>query len=69
VWFEAEPWRTSGELFRRLQTEHPGAYPDGQVRTLQRRVKEWRREMAHLMVFGRTSTGEALGEELAMETP
>ena len=51
-WFEAEPWRTSRELFERLQTEQPGVYPDGQLRTLQRRLKEWRGEMAHKMVFG-----------------
>ncbi len=40
-WFDAEPWRTSRELFERLQGEHPGVYPDGQVRTLQRRLKRW----------------------------
>jgi len=51
-WFEAEPWRTSRELFERLQAERPGIYPDGQLRTLQRRLKEWRREAAHKMVFG-----------------
>ena len=51
-WFEAEPWRTSRELFERLQAEQPGAFPDGQLRTLQRRLKEWRREKAHEMVFG-----------------
>ena len=39
-WFEAEPWRTSRELFERLQAEHPGLFPDGQLRTLQRRVKD-----------------------------
>ena len=57
-WFEAEPWRTSRELFERLQTEQPGVYPDGQLRTLQRRLKEWRREMAHKMVFGTEAVGE-----------
>ena len=57
-WFEAEPWRTSRELFERLQTEQPGAYPDGQLRTLQRRLKEWRGEMAHKMVFGAEAAGE-----------
>jgi hypothetical protein len=51
-WFEAEPWRTSREFFERLQEEQPGVFPDGQRRTLQRRLKEWRREMAHKMVFG-----------------
>jgi hypothetical protein len=59
VWFEAEPWRTSRELFERLQAENPGTYPDGQLRTLQRRLKEWRREMAHRMVFGTAPAGEA----------
>jgi hypothetical protein len=57
-WFEAEPWRTSRELFERLQQEQPGAFPDGQRRTLQRRLKEWRREMAHKMVFGAQPAGE-----------
>jgi hypothetical protein len=56
-WFEAEPWRTSRELFERLQAEHPGVYPDGQLRTLQRRLKEWRRELAHKMVFGAEAAG------------
>jgi hypothetical protein len=45
-WFEAEPWRTSRELLERLQAEYPGTYPDGLLRTCQRRLKEWRREAA-----------------------
>jgi hypothetical protein len=51
-WFEAEPWHTSRELLERLQAQCPGVYPDGLLRTLQRRLKEWRREAAHRMVFG-----------------
>jgi hypothetical protein len=51
-WFEVEPWRTSRELFERLQAEYPGMYPDGQLRTCQRRLKEWRREAALRLVFG-----------------
>ena len=58
-WFEAEPWRTSRELFERLQQEQPGAFPDEQRRTLQRRLKDWRRELAHKMVFGIAATGES----------
>src|SRR5229473_156036 len=54
-WFEAEPWRTSRELFERLQAEYPGVYPDGQLRTCQRRLKEWRREAALQLVFGTAS--------------
>jgi len=41
-WFEAELWHTARELLERLQVQYPGAYPDGQLRTLQRRLKEWR---------------------------
>jgi hypothetical protein len=51
-WFEAAPWHTSRELLERLQAQCPGIYPEGQLRTLQRRLKEWRREAAHQMVFG-----------------
>jgi hypothetical protein len=51
-WFDAEPERTGRELFERLQAEHPGVYPDGQLRTFQRRLKGWRREAARRLVFG-----------------
>jgi DNA invertase Pin-like site-specific DNA recombinase len=47
-------WQT----FERLQAEQPGAYPDGQRRTLQRRLKLWRREVAHTLVFGAVPAGE-----------
>ena len=57
-WFEAEPWRTSRELLERLQAQSPGIFPDGLLRTLQRRLKEWRQEAAHRMVFG-TMTADA----------
>ncbi|MBM2716218.1 hypothetical protein JQK88_34685 [Mesorhizobium caraganae] len=36
----------------RLQAERPGQYPDQLLRTLQRRLKIWRKEKAHAMVFG-----------------
>ena len=51
-WFEAEPWHTSRELLERLQEEYPGRYPDKLLRTLQRRVKVWRQNKAHELVFG-----------------
>ena len=52
AWFEAEPWHTSRHLLERLQAAHPGEYPDGLLRTVQRRVKVWRKEKATAMVFG-----------------
>ncbi|MEA3149589.1 MAG: hypothetical protein QOD56_528 [Gammaproteobacteria bacterium] len=63
-WFEAEPWRTSRELFERLQQEQPGAFPNGQRRTLQRRLKDWRRELAHKMVFGIEAAGETTRQDI-----
>jgi hypothetical protein len=39
---EIAPERTAKAIFFELQRESPGRYPDGQLRTLQRRVKEWR---------------------------
>jgi len=54
-WFDAEPERTGRELFERLQAEHPGVYPDGQLRTFQRRLKGWRRETVRRMIFGTTA--------------
>src|SRR5262245_4512147 len=69
-WFEAEPWHTSRELLERLQVQCPGIYPDGQLRTLQRRLKEWRREAAYQMVFGTTQGMAGAGREfLRFEIP
>ncbi|NEI74520.1 hypothetical protein GR212_33780 [Rhizobium lusitanum] len=52
TWFEDEPWRTGRELRERLQSIYPGEYPDGLIRTVQPRVKGWRRERAHRIIFG-----------------
>jgi hypothetical protein len=50
-WLEAEPDRTPKEIFERLLCDAPGSFTDGQIRTLQRRVKEWRRSAIHKLVF------------------
>jgi hypothetical protein len=39
---EREPRLEARTLFESLQREHPGQFADGQLRTLQRRVKTWR---------------------------
>ena len=57
AWFDADPSRTARELLARLNTTHsgdPDGYPDAVLRTLQRRLKGWRAEMAQALVFGRT---------------
>ena len=52
AWFEADPSRTGRELLARLQVEYPDSYPDRLLRTVQRRLKLWRSEMARALVFG-----------------
>ena len=51
VWLESEPDCTAKELFKRLQAEYPGDFRTGQLRTLQRRVKTWRKAAARKLVF------------------
>jgi len=57
-WLQDQPDRTGAELLERLQTENPGQFPDQQLRTLQRRLKLWRRAAARKLVF-RTSNDDA----------
>ena len=56
-WLEAEPDLQATDLLARLQDECPGRYPDKLLRTLQRRVRDWRREIAHRLVFGPSAPG------------
>jgi hypothetical protein len=51
TWLESEPDRTAKELFERLRDQAPATFPAGQLRTLQRRIKEWRRLTARRLVF------------------
>ncbi len=51
-WLEADPDQTAVELFERLQRETPRQFHNGQLRTLQRRLKQWRGAMARRLVFG-----------------
>jgi len=52
TWLEADPDQTGHQLFDLLRNTYPGVYPDGQLRTLQRRVKDLRAQMARKLVFG-----------------
>ena len=40
------------DLFDRLTALHPDRFSDGQLRTLQRRVRQWRAVMARQLVYG-----------------
>jgi hypothetical protein len=57
AWFDADPTSTGAQLLDRLQQTYPGRYSDGLLRTVQRRLKTWRREIAAALVFGRTGQG------------
>ena len=51
VWLQTEPDATSKALMARLQAEHPDRLSEAQLRTMQRRVKEWRGIMAKELVY------------------
>ena len=58
AWFEADLGATGRQLLGRLQAAHPDQYPDKLLRTVQRRLKVWRRERARELVLGpRSSAG------------
>jgi hypothetical protein len=51
-WLLEQPDATAKELFERLQGQVGQTFEPGQLRTLQRRVKQWRSAVAHRLVFG-----------------
>ena len=53
-WLEQEPNACAKELFIRLQTVAPNSFKPSQLRTLQRRVKQWRQDIAFQLVFSGT---------------
>ncbi|MBF5089847.1 transposase family protein [Novosphingobium sp. NBM11] len=67
AWFEEEPWRTGRELLEKLQAQQPDIYPDGLLRTIQRRLKGWRTEHARALVFSHSS-GQASATPVDAET-
>ena len=50
--WDANPDQTGLELFDALCRAHPGAFHSGQLRTLQRRLRQWRAELTQRLVFG-----------------
>lgn len=51
-WLENNPEATAKSLLERLHEKYPGRFPEGQLRTLQRRIREWRRVMARELIHG-----------------
>ena len=44
-WLKSEPERTAKSLVLQLQQRDPARYSNGQLRTMQHRVREWRRQI------------------------
>jgi hypothetical protein len=59
-WLNEQPDATAKTLFQRLQDETPTPFAPGQLRTLQRRVKEWRTAIARRLVLGAGDEGGVL---------
>ena len=59
VWLQAEPDATGKALMARLQSEHPDRFTRAQLRTMQRRVKDWRGIMAKKLVYAGTDEASA----------
>ena len=74
-WLENNPERTAKSLLLELHERYPGQYNDNQLRTLQRRVQNWRAkaiitfddEWLHEEVFYEKSLPQQLGA-IMMET-
>ena len=64
VWLQAEPDATGKALMARLQSECPDRFTEAQLRTMQRRVKEWRGIMAKKLVYAGTDEASAASSGL-----
>ena len=51
LWLQEHPETTAKDLLARLRVTDQGRFSDAQLRTLQRRVKDWRRIMAQHLVY------------------
>ena len=56
AWLTTQPCSTAKEMFLKLQARYPGEYGAGQLRTLQRRVHEWRPGI--IVTFDDTTVGD-----------
>src|ERR1035437_5309665 len=51
-WLEEKPDLEAKQMLNRLQASGYGNFPDGQLRTLQRRVRVWRTQIVQQLVYG-----------------
>ena len=63
-WLQCKPDATAKELLDRLTRRHPERFSRRHLRTLQRRVRQWRRVMARELVYAsgeRSEMGQVPG--------
>jgi hypothetical protein len=51
-WLEEKPDIGAKQMLQQLQASGYGEFPDGQLRTLQRRVRLWRMQVVQQLVYG-----------------
>lgn len=61
-WLAVEPERTAKSIFLEVQRRDPARHPDGQLRTLQRRIGEWRAQAILAFDDGWLDEDTALGQ-------
>ncbi len=59
LWLQETPDATAKSLFEKVRREQPGKFSEGQLRTLQRRIGEWRRVMARQLVYAGCNKSDA----------
>ena len=64
IWLQAEPDVTGKTLMARLRSKHPDRFSGAQLRTMQRRVKEWRAIMAKNLVYASPAVSSAAPSKL-----
>jgi hypothetical protein len=51
LWLQKNPEATAKSLLEQLHEKYPEQFPQRQLRTLQRRIRDWRRVMARELVY------------------
>ncbi|MFN9548027.1 MAG: hypothetical protein ACK6AD_13365 [Cyanobacteriota bacterium] len=62
-WLESEACINAAEILRRLMALAPGSYHEGQLRSMERRVKEWRTARAERLPGVMRSAGKGTETE------
>jgi hypothetical protein len=64
LWLQHNPDCTAKSLLHRLEENYPGRFHTGQLRTLQRRIGEWRQSMARTLILEGVSAPIVIGSVL-----